>query len=125
MIRPLRRTHYRNLWLVAALVVTELLALSIAAATNPFPATRFSLVVALLVLTSGVLPALLLPNTQSLLAACFATVLASVIVLPFDPALQPPPSIWLNTSLHTDALMMRLLNAALLGPISVHFVLWA
>lgn len=123
MVEPFhRRTHSQGLWLVAALFVAEALALAVSTTSNPFPATGFSFAVALLVLTSGALPALLLPNIQSVLAACFAVVLASVLVLPFDPAWLPSPFLRIDASSLPRGLILRLVNAALLGPIALHFV---
>jgi|GEM_PF-500209 len=83
--------------------------------------TPFSALVAGLILLSGLLPALLRPAPETLLAGCLATVLSSILVTPFSVARLPLN--FFNTPVIqaiTPFLFLRLLNGISLGPLAFH-----
>jgi signal transduction histidine kinase len=120
-IAPVPWAKYRVLWPLGLLLVAEALAFALAATTGPLGVTRFSLVVATAALLTGLIPALLRPNTAGLLAGCLAVVGASFLVAPFDltelPRLAGGGS---TASLLPPLVILRLVNAAALGPLALH-----
>lgn len=84
------------------------------------PFTAFSALVAVLVLFSGLLPALLRPNLEHMLAGALAAVLASVLLTPVSPADLPQPLIAHPFSGLPAYLIMRLVDGAILGPLAFH-----
>ena len=116
---------YRRLWPLFLLLVAELAALiyfaRLPSGGPPVLATRFSALVALLILGSGLLPAVLRPGPETLLAGCLATVLASILVTPFGTSALPPhqPGQLLIVQL-PPYISLRLLNGILLGPLALH-----
>jgi len=84
-------------------------------------ATHVSVAVALLVLGTGLLPALIRPGQLTALAGCIATLLASIVIAPVDllalPASLSSPMLF---SL-PGGIILRLVCLALLGPALVHF----
>ncbi len=81
----------------------------------------FSVLVAALVLLSGVLPALLRPSHQTLVAGCLATVLAGILVTPFSA--QDLPRNFFDNPLAWSAnpfLILRLVNGVCIGPLAFH-----
>jgi len=115
------RTKYRALWPLGLLLAAEALAFGLAAAAGPLGVTRFSLTVAAAALLTGLIPALLRPNTTGLLAGCLAVIGASFLIAPFDltelPRLAGGPT---TASLLPPLVILRLLNAAVLGPLALH-----
>lgn len=118
---PMGRADSKVLWLLAMLIAAEALAFGLAAQSEPLAVTRFSLAVAALALFTGLIPALLRPNTTTLLAACLAIVGASFLALPFDfydlPRLTSGP---LGASALSPLAILRLVNAMALGPLALH-----
>jgi len=81
----------------------------------------FSVLVAALVLLSGLLPALLRPAHETLIAGCLATVLAGILVTPFSA--QDLPRDFFNSPLAWTAnpfLILRLINGVSVGPLAFH-----
>ena len=115
------RTKYRALWPLGLLLAAEAFAFGLAAAAGPLGVTRFSLTVAAAALLTGLIPALLRPNTTGLLAGCLAVIGASFLIAPFDltelPRLAGGPT---TASLLPPLVILRLLNAAVLGPLALH-----
>ncbi len=115
------RTKYRALWPLGLLLAAEALAFGLAAAAGPLGVTRFSLTVAVAALLTGLIPALLRPNTTGLLAGCLAVIGASFLIAPFDltelPRLAGGPT---TASLLPPLVILRLVNAAVLGPLALH-----
>jgi len=134
---------YRLLWLwpLLLLLAAELAALAFVlrsawlpdAPTGPWigpgladlfshsPISPFSVLVAVLVLLSGLLPALLRPARETLIAGCLATVLAGIVVTPFNAQDLPhdfftKPLIWTANPF----LILRLINGACIGPLAFH-----
>jgi signal transduction histidine kinase len=83
--------------------------------------TPFSLGIAALMLVTGLLPAVLRPGAEHTLIACFATIFAFFLVIPFEagdmPALRPG----LPTYTFIEPfVLLRLVNAAILVPMTIH-----
>jgi len=116
----LHNGSFRKLWPLAALIGVEMLAFILLARAGPLPVTRLSLVVAVAAFCTGLIPALLRPTTESLLAGCMAVVAASLLVMPLEiPALaQPLGGVWVAP--WPAPWLLRLANAAALGPLAVH-----
>jgi signal transduction histidine kinase len=118
---PAPWAKYRVLWPLGLLLAAEALAFGLAAAAGPLGVTRFSLTVAAAALLTGLIPALLRPNTTGLLAGCLAVIGASFLVAPFDltelPRLAGAGS---TASLLPPLVILRLVNAAVLGPLALH-----
>lgn len=109
-----------KLWILLGLLILEGLALGLTTPDAPLPMTRFSVTVAVFVLLTGFLPTLLRPTQENVLAACLATLMASLLVVPFDRSMLPKvtPEILL-TSL-PGFLLVRLVNGAAIAPLAVH-----
>ena len=75
-------SRYAPLWPLFALLAAELLGLWVVITVVEPVLAPFSVVISFCVLLTGWLPALLKPNTASMLAACFATLLAGVLIIP-------------------------------------------
>ncbi|MEW5872624.1 MAG: histidine kinase [Chloroflexota bacterium] len=118
------RLDRRRLWPAFVFLALEVLALASLTWLPQRPAvlaTRFSLGVAFLVLLAGWLPALLRPVPGTLLAACLATVMASILITPLEN--EDLPGYFLSTPVIQAApayLLLRLVNGALLGPLLFH-----
>ena len=84
-------------------------------------ATFFSAAVAILILITGLAPALIKPQNNQTLVACFAIVFAFFILVPFElkdlPLLQPGKPIYQFINIY---LFLRLANAAILLPMAIH-----
>ena len=82
-------------------------------------ATLFSAAVAILILISGLAPALIKPQNNHTLVACFAIVFAFFILVPFElkdlPLLQPGKPLYQFINIY---LFLRLANAAILLPMA-------
>jgi signal transduction histidine kinase len=118
---PAPWTKYRVLWPLGLLLAAEVLAFGLAAAAGPLGVTRFSLTVAAAALLTGLIPALLRPNAMGLLTGCLAVIGASFLIAPFDltelPRLAGGPT---TASLLPPLVILRLVNAAVLGPLALH-----
>lgn len=83
--------------------------------------TPFSMSVSALIFVTGLLPALLRPKAEHTLIACFAAVFAFFLLIPFEfsdlPALRPGVAMY---TLLEPFLLLRLINAAVLLPMTVH-----
>lgn len=83
--------------------------------------TVFSIVVSILILLTGLLPALVRPSADHALTACFAIVFAFFISIPFElsdlPALRPGLATY---RLAPPFLALKIANAALLLPMAIH-----
>jgi signal transduction histidine kinase len=84
-------------------------------------ATAFSLMVAVLMLFTGILPALIKPQASHTLIACFAIIFAFFLLVPFElsdlPTFQPGKPLYQFIDKY---LILRLANAAILVPMAVH-----
>ncbi len=84
-------------------------------------ATAFSALVAALMFVTGLLPALIKPQASHTLIACFATVFAFFLLVPFElrdlPVLNPGSPLYhfINAQL-----LLRLVNAGILLPMAAH-----
>lgn len=107
---------YRSLWPLLAVLAVEGFALGLAAATTPLQGTRFSVAVAMCVL----LPAFLRPSAESALAACMATLMVSLLVVPFDRTMLPQAMPGIPLTSLPWFLVLRLANGATLAPLSLH-----
>lgn len=116
----LRQGSYRKLWPLAALIGGEVLALFWLARAGPLPITRLSLGVAVAALLTGLIPALLRPGTESLLAGCIAVAGAGLLVIPLDAPSFGQPWPPLPAVAWPAAWLFRLANAAALGPLAFH-----
>jgi len=87
------------------------------------PITAFSAVVAGLVLLAGVLPAVLKPGGLSLLAGCFAVLLACVLFLPPARPFNPFPNVAPLDILSDRVTLWRMANSILLAPTALHLAL--
>lgn len=111
---------YLSLWPLFLLLLIEALGLAAALLLGNAPLTPFSALISAIILGTGLLPALLRPSFEHLLASCLATVFACFLLIPFEPALNdilrfgPQPG---DISTH---MIYRLLNGAALGPLLVH-----
>lgn len=111
---------YTSLWPIYVLLLIETLGLAVALLLGNAPLTVFSALISAIILSTGLLPALLRPSFEHLLASCLATVFACFLLIPFEPALNdilkfgPQPE---DISTH---MIYRLLNGAALGPLLVH-----
>lgn len=117
---PLLKDHHRKLWPVAVLIAAELTAFALTTRGAELPVTRLSLGVAAAALLTGLIPALLRPSTESMLAGCMAVVGASLLAMPLEvPSLaQPLPR--LLSGAWPAPWLVRLANAAVLGPLALH-----
>ncbi|GAB4463431.1 MAG: hypothetical protein Kow0070_23920 [Anaerolineales bacterium] len=83
--------------------------------------TPFSAGIAALMLITSVLPAILRPKAEHTLIACFGVVFAFFLAIPFEfsdlPALRPGTPTY---ALLKPFLALRVLNAAILLPMTVH-----
>ncbi len=115
------RVKYQALWPLGLLLAAEVIAFGLAATAGPLGVTRFSLTVAAAALLTGLIPALLRPNTTGLLAGGLALIGASFLVAPFDldelPRLAGGPT---TASILPPLVILRLVNAAVLGPLALH-----
>ena len=110
--------RFRTLWPLIALLLVEALAFGLASYAAPPPLTRLSIITALGVLLAGTLPAFVRPSVASMLAGALSIVLAAVVVVPFNPAALD----WSSGAVApAPDLVFRLLNAAALGPLLLHF----
>ncbi len=120
-----------RLWPLFLLLAAELAALAVFTGPPSFTGpssqnltpilTPFSALVAALILFSGLLPALLRPAPETLLAGCLATVLSSILVTPFSVANLPAN--FFNTPVIqavTPFLLLRLVNGVSIGPLAFH-----
>ncbi len=115
------RVKYRMLWPLGLLLVFEALGFALAAQFEPLRVTRLSLVVAAAALFTGLIPALLRPNTTGLLAGSLAVVGASFLISPFDFGELPGLTRGGATALNLPPLVIiRLMNAAALAPLAFH-----
>jgi signal transduction histidine kinase len=117
-----------KLWPLFLLLAAELAALGAIlrfSGQDPLSwVTRFSALVAFLILLSGFLPALLRPSSDTLIAGCLATVMASVVVIPFSA--EDLPAGFSNTSIAQLAapfLILRLVNGVWIGPLAFHLAI--
>ncbi len=110
---------------ILGVLLLELLALGWASLASGQSArgemTLFSIIVAGLILVTGLLPALVRPSPDHTLVACFAILFAFFIVIPFEfsdaPSLRPGVPTY---QLIGPFLILRLANAALLMPMALH-----
>ncbi len=83
--------------------------------------TPLSSIIAALMLLTGLLPILLRPQAEHTLIACFATIFAFFLAIPFElsdlPTLRPGLSTY---TFLPPFLLLRLVNAAILLPMTVH-----
>lgn len=114
-----------RMWPFYLLLIAELAALLLIHSYNDPPVfsqiTRFSGLVALLVLMSGVLPAVLKPARETLIAGCLATILASIYAFPFSS--QDLPRNFFEQTVISSAepfLILRLVNGICIGPLAFH-----
>ena len=110
---------------IAGVLILQLLLLDWAARSSGQPLretlTPLSVSVAVLILVTGVLPALVRPQPVHTLIACFATLFGLFLVVPFDVSDMPA----LHSGVPTyrflgPYLLLRLVNAAILLPLAVH-----
>ena len=87
----------------------------------PILVTHLSGTVALLILLSGLIPALIRPSQETMLAGCLATVMASILVTPMSSA-ELPDHLLHNRIIFIvpGYLIIRLLNGVILGPLTLH-----
>jgi len=111
---------YKSLWPLLILLIIESLGLAAALILGKAPVTVFSALISAIILSTGLLPALLRPGYEHLLASCLATVFACFLLIPFEPPLNdimkfgPQPE---DISTH---MIFRLLNGAAMGPLLAH-----
>ncbi len=83
--------------------------------------TPFSMGVAALMLATGLLPAILRPQAEHTLIACFATIFAFFLVIPFEFKDVPVFRLGQPTFAFIQPfVLLRLVNAAILLPMTVH-----
>ncbi len=84
-------------------------------------ATPFSMLAAVLMFVTGLLPALIKPQSNHTLIACFAAIFAFFLLIPFElrdlPVLQPGNPLYQFINMY---LLLRLANAAILLPMALH-----
>ena len=110
---------------ILGMLALQLLALGWAARASGGTAsdemTLFSMIVSVLILLTGLLPALVRPSADHALVACFAIVFAFFISIPFEfndlPALRPGPRTY---ELVRPFLLLKIANAAILLPMAIH-----
>lgn len=116
----------RRLWPLFLLLIADAIAL-LAVLQLPSPGapverpTLFSTLVAGLVLLTGLLPALLRPGRETLLAGCLAVALSSVLIIPFES--RDLPAYFFRTAIIQSApayLVLRLLNGVSIAPLAFH-----
>lgn len=109
--------RYAIWWPLVVLLLVELLGLTAVLFFSDAPITIFSISISSTILATGLLPALLRPEPDHILAGCLATVFAAFLIIPFDPPLNdilrfgPQPE---DISTH---LLFRLFNGAAIGPL--------
>jgi signal transduction histidine kinase len=116
-----------QLWPVFLLLLGEALALGGFAANPgmrpPILATPFSALVAALILFCGLLPALLRPSLETLLAGCLATVMAGILITPIEVEALPAELFHAPLAQVVPAyLVLRLVNGTCLGPLLFHLL---
>ncbi|MBI3168281.1 MAG: sensor histidine kinase [Chloroflexi bacterium] len=83
--------------------------------------TPFSALVSFLILTTGLVPAILRPQASHSLVACFSIFFAFFLLIPFElgdlPAIQPGAPL---VSFMHPYLALRMLQAAILMPMALH-----
>ena len=129
---PSLRLYNRTMKKIAVLLlplfgvlVFELLALGWASLASGGPAraelTTFSMIVSGLIFLTGLLPVILRPQAEHVLIASFATIFAFFLVIPFEfrdmPVLQSGQPTYI---LVDPFLFLRLVNASILIPMTVH-----
>ncbi|MBN2549007.1 MAG: sensor histidine kinase [Anaerolineales bacterium] len=117
-------TRHLRLWPLFLFLILEAVLLVVFLFYVPdrpaVPYTPFSAVVAILVLFSGLLPALLRPSLEHMLAGALAAILAGILLTPVSPADLPQPLIAHPFNELPGYLIYRLVNGALLGPLAFH-----
>lgn len=87
--------------------------------------TPFSLFVSVLILVTGLLPALVRPGESHTIVACFATSFAFFLLIPFElkdlPFVQPGAPLYQFIPLH---LILRLIQGGILLPMALHMSAW-
>ena len=112
---------YASLWPLFLLLFTEALGLVAVLGFANAPITRFSILIAIIILATGLLPALLRPSYEHLLAGCLATVFSAFLLIPFDPPLNDILAFGPQPQDFSSHLVFRLLNGAAIGPLVLHF----
>ena len=114
--QPLRQ----YLWPLIVLIVLEALGLAQVIQLSDAPITGFSTLTAAIVLSTGLLPAMLRPNPEHVLAACLATVFAAFLLIPFDPPINEILTVGFQPKYFSTYLLFRLINGAAIGPLMLH-----
>lgn len=86
--------------------------------------TPFSIGISVLILVTGLLPAILRPQAEHTLIACFATIFAFFLVIPFE--FEDMPALHLGRPSFVfipPFVFLRLVNAAILVPMTAHISL--
>lgn len=111
----------RALWPPAALLVAEAASLGVIAAhAGAPPVSPPSLLTALIILTTGLLPAVLRPAHQHTLAGLLGIVFAAFLLIPFEPPLEDILQSNLRETIFSPYLGFRLVNGNLIGPLFFH-----
>ncbi|KAB8143092.1 hypothetical protein F8S13_12720 [Chloroflexia bacterium SDU3-3] len=118
-----RWARYRAIWPIPLLLAAEALVLYTAPPARESAASPLSLVVAAVLLLTGLAPAALRPSRQTALFGCFAIIQAALIwriqpdpaILgkPFEAAIKKTLSLWV---------LLRMVNTVFLAPLALHLV---
>mgnify|MGYP002641467526 CR=1 FL=1 len=110
----------RVLWPLFSLLLVETLGLVLVFRFSDAPITPFSAIVAAIILATGLLPAVLRPSPEHVLAACLATVFGIFLLIPFDPPINEILTLGPQLRDFSGHLLFRLLNGAAIGPFVLH-----
>ena len=116
---------YRRLWPLFVLLTAEvfiLVAFAVLPGFGPsLQATPLSAIVAGVILLSGLLPALLRPSLETLMAGCLATLMAAVLVTPIEAGDVDVKFMGATVAcVFPPYLILRLVNSSGLGPLVFH-----
>jgi len=116
---------YLRIYPLYLLIILEVLAFLFfgfyATHRPPILVTPLSGIVALLILLSGLLPALIRPSMVTMLAGCLATVMAFILVTPMSNTELPDYLLQNRIIFYVPGyLIIRLSNGILLGPLTLH-----
>ncbi len=111
----------RTLWPLALLLMGEGLGLWVTSIyAQELPVSVFSALTAVIILATGLLPAILRPSNEHLVAGCLATVFAAFLLIPFDPPLELLIQTGPRPEYLSSYLLFRLVNGAAIGPLMLH-----
>ena len=102
------------------LLIIESLGLTAVIAFSDAPITSFSVTVSLIILATGLLPALLRPGKEHILAGALATIFSAFLLIPFNPPLNTILKIGLQPKDISSYLLFRFFNGAGIGSLFLH-----